>query len=172
MEKLTKGLLVLIFILLVIMGTIIYFGMSLSSNKETQTFVLNLTLGSEIVKLQKEDNKVKIEFYSKLNLLLSDNLVPTTATSICLSHKKMLIDEGKLNPSNEKSQEEKEYVNKINEFIKNSEVEQVRIELKDTNGIRFECMLISKDNNKNTVVLISEGSRYTETLEQAEGRCS
>ena len=148
--------------------------MNYSNTKiETLNLSVQTPLGDESTVIER-DNKLK-DVRIETTATLSNNLFENSgwiATSSCYLFQSMYYDESfnvdeimKLS-----SEEEKEYVKKIENFIEGYKITQVRIEIKTGKGEEgFTCLLTGNDDTKNTMRIVSEdGASYSLTLDKAK----
>ena len=169
-----KKILITAIVLLLLIASLFigfYFFMGSSEKIESLTLTLSTELGDETSIIERNNNlkEAKIDTTVTINLYLSQILAETATTS-CYLYQGLFFGDEEIKFDHTPSNEEKEYLRKMNEFLEGYDLTQAIIRVKTINGDEgFDCVLRGIDDTKNTMVLISEeGLRYTLTLDQAK----
>ena len=167
------GSVAVLIIIVTVFSLLVYFNME-KADYEKEVETLNLTysgdLSSETSYLERNNKyeEAKIKTEGEVNIDLSQFLAQTATTS-CILYQKIYFEDEEINLSDIYSEEEKEYLNEIDEFIGEYTIKEVLIEVYTTSGKEgFICSLIGKDKTENTVFLIDNDLRYTLSLSEAE----
>ena len=175
-DNLILGGIIIAVILVVILSLLgLYYSNSQKINSgdkiETLTLTYSDNLVSETSNLERNKilKQVKINTEGQINLDLSQILAQTATTS-CIFYQKIFFEGEEIDFNHVPSEEEKEYLRKMNEFIGEYTITQVLVEIHTINGNEgFVCSLNGNDKTQNTMILIGkDNTRYTLTLNQAE----
>ena len=162
---------ILIVIVLIAISAGVYFFIKSSSQTiETLNVSLKSQLGDESSILERNNKlkEVKIDTTIDFNFALSEILAETATTS-CYLYQEMFFSDEQVKFDHTTSDEEKEYLKKMNDFIEGYKITQVIIVVRTINGKEgFDCVLRGNDDTKNTMAITSEdGLRYTLGLDDA-----
>ena len=166
-----KLIILLVFLIIILISIGAYFLTQTSHDTETLTLSLSTELGNETTIIKKNNNLKEAEIDTEIDINFDlSSILAETATASAYKSQEMFFGDEEIKFDYEPSKEEKEYLRKMNEFLKGYEIKKVKASVKTAKGKEgFEYILIGTDDTKNTLVLISEdGSRYTLKLNQAK----
>ncbi len=167
-DNLILGGIVLAVILVVIVSLLgLYYTNTQKLNSEDETETETLTFSDNLVSetsyLEKNNNlkQANIKTDGKINLDIS-HILAETATTSCILYQKIFFEGEEIDFSHAPSEEEKEYLKKMNDFIGDYEITQVIVNLKTSNNEEgFSCVLKGKDETQNTMTLITKDGLTT-----------
>ena len=163
---------IIIFLALVVSVFVgFYFYNGASEKTESLSLTLSTEFGDEVSTIKKDNNLREVEIGSTVSFNLSlSQILAETATISCYLYQEMFFGDEEIKFEHTPSEEEKEYLKKMNDFIGGYKITQVIVNIKTINGDEgFCCVLQGADDTKNTMTLITaEGLTTYMGLNQAK----